>query len=956
EVTHQAPVTGVVVLEEELAPDPDWLVENPANTEIVWTHELTAGHTSQVDNLTLVLPDMQAGEVRRVANHTVISYTGHGGGSVLRLPPLYVTAQHLAAISPSSMTANPGGSAVFEISLSNPGLTETTISVDVAGLPESWIDLDNLVTLAAGEEVVVPMTVAIPAGAPLGETVFSIVVETESGSVDQAGASLVIENLLTSYLSPQLVSAYTGETVTLTLALYNHEPEARTYTLSVDGLEGNEVELVGSVLVEAGGVVSVPLQVTAYAAHGYHPFTISSVAYGIDSGPLRAANDAGSGWLARYDASGILEIIGDRRVSAELAPDEVVGGPGVTAVMTLTVMNTGALSDTYTFDVNAPAGWTVELQANDAVVDELTLSPFLFNSADLLLLVTPSTSTAAGSYNVSLVVQSQLNPVVNATVEAAVEVLNYGVGVNITPFSNVMAPDDEGVWQVEVTNHGSQADTYEFTAGGILAYSADFSPATLSLAPGESQNVQLTAGDLDYALPKTYAFWVAATSQYDERIQGAGDAMITFSGSEGVEVAWLPDQKTVTGTLSIFTLLITNTGNINTVFNLSASGLGLDIELEEDTIYIPPHMTAAIQVIVEGEGGGTYLLEGAAVAADEGASSTAFAELVIDMPALPPKVNAGPDQTLDEGDLVSFTGVVTGSAESYSPAWSFGDGVTLTGLLTPTHVYAEDGFYTVTLTVTDEFSQVVTDSLTVHVMNVAPMVNAGEDMVGFVGYPVAFYGMFTDPGVMDTHTIEWTFGDSEILTGTLTPTHTFAAGGSFTVTLTVTDDDSGIGSDQLKVTVNEGEEQADLTVNKTVTGTILPGRKALAVRQPHIEFNAGEQVVYTIEVENSGPVNATGILVQDMLPGGLTYDSDDGGGAYSPGSGEWLVGSLSVGLSNSLHITATINYGTGGLTITNTASVAAADQLDPVAGNNSSSAGFKVKGYRLYLPLIVRNS
>jgi hypothetical protein len=71
-----------------------------------------------------------------------------------------------------------------------------------------------------------------------------------------------------------------------------------------------------------------------------------------------------------------------------------------------------------------------------------------------------------------------------------------------------------------------------------------------------------------------------------------------------------------------------------------------------------------------------------------------------------------------------------------------------------------------------------------------------------VGSAVSFNGSFTNPGTLDTHTIVWNFGDGmPTVSGTLTPTHTYASGGNYTVTLTVTDDDGGVGSDNIAVTV-----------------------------------------------------------------------------------------------------------------------------------------------------------
>lgn len=68
----------------------------------------------------------------------------------------------------------------------------------------------------------------------------------------------------------------------------------------------------------------------------------------------------------------------------------------------------------------------------------------------------------------------------------------------------------------------------------------------------------------------------------------------------------------------------------------------------------------------------------------------------------PPVANAGPDQTIYVGDVVTFNGSASydpdGTIVSYN--WDFGDGTTGTGV-TVSHTYAATGTYTVTLTVTD---------------------------------------------------------------------------------------------------------------------------------------------------------------------------------------------------------------------------------------------------------------
>ncbi|MBL3535639.1 MAG: PKD domain-containing protein, partial [gamma proteobacterium endosymbiont of Lamellibrachia anaximandri] len=175
-----------------------------------------------------------------------------------------------------------------------------------------------------------------------------------------------------------------------------------------------------------------------------------------------------------------------------------------------------------------------------------------------------------------------------------------------------------------------------------------------------------------------------------------------------------------------------------------------------------------------------------------------------------PIANAGPDQTFNEGDTANFNGSFSdpGSVDTHTVEWNFGDGsATVSGSLTPSHTYADNGVYTVTLAVTDKDGGVGIDILIVTVNNVAPSVDAGADQMFNEGDTANFSGSFSDPGSVDTHTIEWNFGDGTTENGSLTPSHTYPTAGVYTVTLTVTDKDGGVGSDTLTVTVQAGAVQ-----------------------------------------------------------------------------------------------------------------------------------------------------
>ncbi|MFL6235742.1 MAG: S8 family serine peptidase, partial [Thermoanaerobaculia bacterium] len=123
-----------------------------------------------------------------------------------------------------------------------------------------------------------------------------------------------------------------------------------------------------------------------------------------------------------------------------------------------------------------------------------------------------------------------------------------------------------------------------------------------------------------------------------------------------------------------------------------------------------------------------------------------------------------------------------------------------------------------------------------------------------------------------------------------------------------------------EVVLLDTAQQADLALTKSVDNAA-----------PAVNTN----VTFTLTVTNNGPNNATGVVVNDFLPTGLTYVSDDGGGAYVPGTGLWTVGALANGASATLHITATVDD-TGA--IDNIAEITAGTPLDTNPANNRAQS------------------
>jgi PKD repeat protein len=147
-----------------------------------------------------------------------------------------------------------------------------------------------------------------------------------------------------------------------------------------------------------------------------------------------------------------------------------------------------------------------------------------------------------------------------------------------------------------------------------------------------------------------------------------------------------------------------------------------------------------------------------------------------------------------------------------SRSWDFGDGGVSTAT-NPQHDYDEGGTYNVTLTVTDDGGAM--DSITKEVIANAPDNLAPEADFTFVCTELSC--SFTDQSADPDGSIaswSWNFGDGGSSTAQ-NPGHGYAAGGSYNVTLTVTDDDGA--SDSLARTVVVTGGPSAFLINTAIT-------------------------------------------------------------------------------------------------------------------------------------------
>jgi hypothetical protein len=199
---------------------------------------------------------------------------------------------------------------------------------------------------------------------------------------------------------------------------------------------------------------------------------------------------------------------------------------------------------------------------------------------------------------------------------------------------------------------------------------------------------------------------------------------------------------------------------------------------------------------------------------------------------LPPTADAGGPYVVDEGTplLLDGTGSNDPDGLPLTYRWSPDDNLDDRSLAQPTFVAGTSMVVDVTLTVYDQIEALADSATTtITVNNVDPTVTIDPDQVTVIDEEgtVTVVAEFTDPGFLDTHTATIDLGvpddhpgielapasiqildlggPGQPLRGRVTGTYQYGDnddGTGFTIEVTVTDSDGGVGSDSFVLTVN----------------------------------------------------------------------------------------------------------------------------------------------------------
>ncbi len=113
------------------------------------------------------------------------------------------------------------------------------------------------------------------------------------------------------------------------------------------------------------------------------------------------------------------------------------------------------------------------------------------------------------------------------------------------------------------------------------------------------------------------------------------------------------------------------------------------------------------------------------------------------------------------------------------------------------------GHYQAMLQVSDDDGALDSDMITITVVNIPPVAQAGYDQIANVNEDIRFNASASSDSPSDQGdlTYHWDFGDGNERIG-ISPVHSYASPGDYTVLLTVTDNDGDQGFDTVSISIN----------------------------------------------------------------------------------------------------------------------------------------------------------
>lgn len=548
--------------------------------------------------------------------------------------------------------------------------------------------------------------------------------------------------------------------------------------------------------------------------------------------------------------------------------------------------------------------------------------------------------------------------------ETNFEVVGFvDLDVDITTDKNYYGLDEEVEWTISLTNHGPHTDNNCYVNGIKLEDIVGFTPSkgTFDAATGIWKVGKLAKNEVVTLKVKTKTTSLGTVTLTVNAVNSTEDTNI--SNNVATKTIYIQELPKVVPTKDVnvtnpnygdkvkYTIVVSNVGKITADVTLTDTldkgliftGASGNYEYDSTTrtvtwnidgLAVGQNLTFYVYATVDAYG----VLNNTVTVGD----NTVIRNVTV------PEIT--PDKTIDNdspnfGDKVSYTVTVTNGefeANNVIVKDVVGNGLTVTDIsdngqydpITRTITWIVDlaknevKTFTVEATVSgygNISNKVVVGNKTIFKNVDVPEINPDKTVDNEIpnfGENVTYTVKVTNDGIGDANNV--------VITDVLDKGLKFLnATGNFTY-------DEKTGTITWTVDLAKGETKT-FNVNVTVLGygvlpnTVAVGNKT-AVRNitvPEIitvkevnssDIHIGDEITYTITVSNSGKINATNVVIRDILPEGLKFINASNGGVYDPVTGiiTWILNitanstvdlTVDVCVNKSGNITNTVNVG-----------------------------------------------
>ncbi len=439
---------------------------------LVWNRSFASGNTTFTFNWQTTLSGIQAGQSIPVTTGAAVSYVNQGTPGALTLPGTSVTGVQIISITPATLTEQPGGSATYDVRLTNPTDATVTYNLSTSGLSAVDANMPNSVTVPAQGIVDVPLTLTSFTFTPVGNESFTVTAEyvlfapnfstqlgdfkgTASSSLTIAGQPVVqpdtvAHGIVVSLTPSQAVLGQQG-TARYIVHLTNVGSADDQFNLAVTGLPNDVFASFGQNAFDfdvppgAGNFRDVILTLSTSfggAAPGSFPFTVTATSSSV---PAVSGSTVGT------------VTVVTNGVNLALDPSSSAAG----SPLQLTVTNTGTVSDTFDLALVGPAALVATL-----AVRKVTLAP---GASQVVSITTTVPGFAVpGPLDLTAIAISEDNKSVIATASSSLTVAeSKGLTASLSPGVKVLPIPGTTSFVLIVTNTGNTLDLYTLVITGV---------------------------------------------------------------------------------------------------------------------------------------------------------------------------------------------------------------------------------------------------------------------------------------------------------------------------------------------------------------------------------------------------------------------------------------------------------------------------------------------------------